>query len=65
MSTERKTFEVQAKPWEHGYELHIADVGVTQARSLDEAEEVVRDFISLDLDAPADSFDVVICAGAA
>lgn len=65
MSAERRTFEVQMKPWEHGYELHIAGVGVTQAENLTEADAVVRDFIALDLDAPADSFDVVISEGAA
>lgn len=65
MSAERKTFEVHAEPWEHGHELHIAGVGVTQAENPTEAEAVVRDFITLDLDMPADSFDVVISEGAA
>lgn len=65
MSAERKTFEVHAEPWEHGHELHIAGVGVTQAENLTEAEAVVRDFIALGLGTPADSFDVVISEGAA
>jgi hypothetical protein len=39
------TYSVQAKRWAHGWELHIADVGVTQSRSLGEAEQVVRDYI--------------------
>lgn len=39
------TYSVRAKRWAHGWELHIADVGVTQARNLGEAEQVVRDYI--------------------
>ncbi|HWB35281.1 MAG TPA: hypothetical protein VHA75_04565 [Rugosimonospora sp.] len=65
MSTKRKTFEVQVKPWDGGYELHIAGLGVTQTENLAEAEAVARDFIALDLDVPADSFDVVISGRAA
>lgn len=39
------TYTVRAKRWAHGWELHIADVGVTQSRSLAEAEQIVRDYI--------------------
>jgi hypothetical protein len=39
------TYSVRAKRWAHGWELHIADVGVTQSRNLGEAEQVVRDYI--------------------
>ncbi len=65
MSAERRTFEVQVKPWEYGHELHIAGLGVTQAENLADAEAVARDFIALDLDVSADSFDVVISGRAA
>ena len=53
-----KTYQVVAKRWRRGWELHIAGVGVTQARSLADAEEMARDYIALDLDVPEDSFDV-------
>lgn len=42
-----QTYRVIAKPWRRGWELHIGGVGVTQARSLKEAEEAVRDYLSL------------------
>lgn len=65
MSTERTTYTARVAPWEHGYELHIAGVGVTQATSLEDFEEVARDFIAADLDVPAESFDLTITEGAA
>lgn len=43
-----KTYQVTAKRWAHGWELHIADVGVTQSRTLREAEMMVRDYLRLD-----------------
>jgi len=54
------TYNVRAKRWEHGWELHIADVGVTQSRSLWDAEMMARDLISRRLGLAADSFDVAI-----
>jgi hypothetical protein len=59
------TYTVHAKRWTHGWELHIEDadgneVGVTQSRTLGDAERMVRDYLALDLDANPDSFDVVI-----
>lgn len=39
------TYTVRAKRWAHGWELHIAGVGVTQSRNLGEAEQIVRDYI--------------------
>jgi DNA-directed RNA polymerase specialized sigma24 family protein len=39
------TYNVRAKRWKHGWELHIDGVGVTQSRNLDGAEEMVRDYI--------------------
>lgn len=55
-----KTYEVTAKRWARGWELHIAGVGVTQSHGLYDAERMVRDYIELDLG--THSFDVVITA---
>lgn len=54
-----KTYSVLARHWEHGWELHIGDdLGVTQSRTLQDADMMARDYIALDLDIPADSFGV-------
>ena len=53
-----KTYEVLAKRWRRGWELHINGIGVTQSRSLAEAEEMARDYVALALDVPEDSFEV-------
>lgn len=53
-----KTYRVVAKRWAHGWELHIDGVGVTQSRTLGEAEAMVRDYIAVDLDASPDDVDV-------
>ena len=58
--TTRTTYKVRAKRWTRGWELHIDGVGVTQSRSLSEAEGMVRDYIALDHDVPPDCFDVDI-----
>ena len=48
------TVSVSGQPirWEHGWELHVDDVGVTQCATLDQADRQVRDYIctALDLD---------------
>ncbi len=38
-------YTVRAKRWQHGWELHIEGVGVTQSRSLASAESMVRDYV--------------------
>lgn len=38
-------YEVRAKRWEHGWELHIDGLGVTQSRTLAGAEPMVRGYI--------------------
>jgi hypothetical protein len=43
-----KTYDVVARRWDRGWELHIGGIGVTQSRRLTEAEEMVRDYILLD-----------------
>lgn len=55
-----KSYTVHAKRWAHGWELHIDGVGVTQSRSLGDAEAMVRDYIALDREVPPDSFAVNI-----
>lgn len=44
------TFRVRAKRWEHGWELHVEGVGVTQTPRLTEAEAVAREYIAMALD---------------
>lgn len=44
-----KTYEVVARRWALGWELHIQGVGVTQSHRLTEAEAMVRDYIVMDL----------------
>lgn len=55
------TYAVTARRWARGWELHIADVGVTQSPTLAGAEKMVREYIALafDLDTE-DGFDVRI-----
>lgn len=54
------TYEVLARRWAKGWELHIDGVGVTQSRTLTYAEDMVRDYIALDLGIEPDSFEVRI-----
>jgi len=42
------TYKVTAKAWEHGWELHIEGVGVTQSEGVEDAEATVRDYLELD-----------------
>ena len=53
-------YRVTAKRWARGWELHIDGEGVTQSRSLGDAESMVRDYIALLREVPVDSFDVEI-----
>ncbi|MGH3245007.1 MAG: hypothetical protein ACRDOI_02150 [Trebonia sp.] len=39
------TYNVSARHWKRGWELHIDGVGVTQCRILAEAEAMVRDYV--------------------
>jgi DNA-directed RNA polymerase specialized sigma subunit len=56
----RTTYNVTAKRWKHGWELHINGVGVTQSRTLDTAEQMVRDYIETLTDKDASKDAVVI-----
>jgi len=42
-----RTYAVDAKRWEHGWELHVEGLGVTQSRSLHSAARMAREYISL------------------
>lgn len=39
------TYTVRAKPWKHGWELHIDGIGVTQSKNLASAEQMARDLL--------------------
>ncbi|HSY15283.1 MAG TPA: hypothetical protein VK816_04785 [Jatrophihabitantaceae bacterium] len=41
------TYTVHAKRWDHGWELNIDGLGVTQTRTLARAERDARDYIEL------------------
>jgi hypothetical protein len=54
------TYTVRAVRWEHGWELHIDGVGVTQSRTLDRAPGMVRDYIESLTGRDASGDEVVI-----
>lgn len=41
-------YNVTAKRWEHGWELHVEGVGVTQSHGVADAEEMVRHYLELE-----------------
>lgn len=43
-------YSVRAVRWAQGWELHVDGVGVTQVRTLDHADQQVRDLIATELD---------------
>lgn len=57
---EVKTYQVTAKRWARGWELHIDGIGVTQSHGMRDAEPMVRDYIALALDVDPNSFAVEI-----
>ena len=54
------TYNVIARHWKRGWELHIEGVGVTQCRNLAEAETMVRDYVESLTGADASNAAVVI-----
>lgn len=48
MSESTREYQVRAVRWEHGWELHIDNDRVTQARTLAEADRVIADYLALD-----------------
>ena len=55
-----KTYTAHAQKWDGGWELHIAGVGVTQSRTLRDAEQMVRSYISMDTGEDGEAFAVEI-----
>ena len=53
-------YKVTAEHWEGGWELHIEGVGVTQSRTLDGADEMIRDYLRLDDHKDWESAEVVV-----
>ncbi|WP_067896209.1 hypothetical protein [Nocardia vaccinii] len=52
------TYTVEARQWAKGWELHIEGVGVTQTRTLANAEQDARDYIASLLDVDETSVSV-------
>jgi DNA-directed RNA polymerase specialized sigma subunit len=52
------TYIALARKWAKGWELHVPDVGVTQARTLDSAQKQVRDYIASMTDIDPATIDV-------
>lgn len=55
-----REYRVTAHRWQHGWELHIAGVGVTQARTLESADQVARDYLATDLGGTPDDYTVTV-----
>jgi hypothetical protein len=54
------TYTVAAKRWNHGWELHIPDVGVTQSATLASAKRFAQDYLAIILGGEPGDYDVVI-----
>ncbi len=53
------TYTVRAKRWEHGWELHIDGVGVTQSHGLSDAANMAASYITMMTGVAPDSVAVV------
>jgi DNA-directed RNA polymerase specialized sigma24 family protein len=60
MATVTTTYTVRAKRWSGGWELHIDQIGVTQVRTLDKAEQQVRDYVETLLDIDTSGVEIVV-----
>lgn len=58
MNTE--TYTARARKWEHGWELHIENLGVTQSRTLRDAEQTVRSYVTMSTGRDSDTFEVEV-----
>ncbi len=52
------TYTAKAKRWEHGWEIHVEGVGVTQVRLLEQAIPQARDLIETMLDLRVDESEI-------
>lgn len=57
---DRPRYKVIARSWQHGWELHVLGVGVTQSHGVDDAEQMARDYITSSTGQPGTSFDVEV-----
>ena len=55
-----KTYRVTARRWEHGWELHVGDVGVTQCGPLADAERMALDYLATELGGEPENYAVEI-----
>ncbi|WP_206686244.1 antitoxin HicB [Kribbella qitaiheensis] len=55
-----KTYRVTARRWEHGWELQVDGVGVTQCRPLADAERMALDYLATELGGEAADYAVDI-----
>lgn len=56
------TYAARAVRWEHGWEIHIEGVGVTQSRTLADAERMARDLIATMLGGEGEDYTVDVHA---
>jgi hypothetical protein len=55
-----KAYRVTARRWEHGWELHVNGVGVTQCGPLADAERMALDYLATELGGEPDDYSVDI-----
>jgi hypothetical protein len=53
-------YTVHARRWEHGWELHIDTVGITQSHGLADAADMARSYIAMRRSVPIESVVVDI-----
>jgi len=59
------TYKAHARRWDHGWEIHVSGIGVTQVRTLDRASQQACDLIAtmVGTEVDADHIDLVIDLG--
>jgi hypothetical protein len=55
-----KTYTVTTERWEHGWELHVGGVGVTQCGTLADAERMALDYLATELGGEPEDYKVEI-----
>lgn len=54
------TYTARAVRWEHGWEIHVDRVGVTQCRRLADAERMARDLVATMLGGESEDYIVTV-----
>lgn len=54
------TYTARARRWNHGWELHVAEIGVTQSRVLRDAAQQVADLVETVTDAAVSLSDIEV-----